>query len=225
MQGKTIYWLTLVFIITLCTSGAWAQLYFPELPVSPGPFKVGKGFFVSNEPGKSFHEARQNFLSEEAKIAAADIRKGASFLKMEAANVKEESKNELMTSEKELETLAQGVENGTVKSSRELDEAFARAHQKLARSYIVRATEAWTKKEIAKAGQYLKIAISHLNSALAWSGQKIESSSATAVKKSRIVAGKLMEGTDYATEEVSKALEAMNKEIDKLGKEIEPRKK
>ena len=93
-----------------------------------------------------------------------------------------------------------------MESARDLDAVFARAHQALAKSYITRASEAWAEKETAKTGHLLKAALSHFKNALAWSAQIMDASTAATVKKSRRVAGKLIAGTGWATEEVVKAL-------------------
>ncbi len=201
----------LIFIIT-CTAAASAQGLYPAFP-SPGPYTLGQGYFAPKEPGKTFHEARQNFLDEEYKIAAEDIRKGAVFIKVEAARGTKESHKLLGEAAQDLEKLAVKVENGTADSARELDEAFASAHHALARHYILTAGEAWAKKETTLTGQYLQAAAYHFMYAMAWDSRKLETASLAAIKKSRTVARKLIEGSDYAAEDVSKALETMSGQI------------
>lgn len=226
MKGRTLYCFFIATTIILATSFTQAQMWFPDpypYPVTPTP---ATGFYlIPNEPGKSFHEARQNFLNEEAKIAAADIRKSIAYMKMEKASAKKEIRESLAESEKELEGLAQKVENETVESTRELDEAFARAHQTLAKSYIAKASDAWLKKESVQTGQYLNAAIKHFNSARAWSAQKTDAAAAAAMKDSRRIAGKLKEGAGSTAEEVGRALQETGKAIDTLGAELKRDKK
>ena len=152
MKNRTLYGCCIATAIILVTSFAQAQMFFPDpfpYPATPMP---AQGFYqIPNEPGRSFHEARLNFLQEEAKIAAADIRrKGAAYLKMEKAAVKKELQDIIAASERDLDKLAQNVEQGTVESARDLDAVFARAHQALAKSYITRASEAMAEKERPK---------------------------------------------------------------------------
>jgi hypothetical protein len=226
MKKQTIRECVIAAAIILSASFAQAQMFFPDPVPYPAIPRPAQGFFhVPDEPGKSFHEARQNFLHEEAKIAASDIRKGAAYLKMEKAVVRKEMQDSIAASERELEKLAQNVEQGTVESARELDEAFARAHQALAKSYIARASEAWAEKDAARTGQLLKAALIHLKSAVAWSGQKMDASTAATVRESRHVAGKLIAGTGWAAEEVGKALETTGREIDKSGEAMQQGKK
>jgi hypothetical protein len=212
--------------IIMAASVVRAQMWFPDpypYPATPAP---AQGFYtMANEPGKSFHEARQNFLDEEAKVAAADIRKGAAYLKMEKAAAKKELHEVIAASERDLEKLAQNVEQGTVESARELDAVFARAHLALAGSYSARASEAWVKKEEVKTGQLLKAALAHIKNAYAWSGRIMDATTVAAVKKSRQTADKLIAGTGAAAEEAGKALETTGREIEKLGAEIRQEKK
>ena len=53
----------------------------------------------------------------------------------------------------------------------------------------------------------------------------MDASTAATVKESRHVAGKLIAGTGWATEEVVKALETTGKDIDKLGATLKDEKK
>jgi hypothetical protein len=208
--------LALVLTFSLAIQNATAQIC-----CSSPALKPGKGFFIiPHEPGKSFHEARQNFLAEEAKLAAEDIRKGAAFLRLEATREIQEENRALLASAEELEKLAQKVENGTVDSTKDLDEAFARAHEALAGSYISKASQAWAKKDTAQAGQYLKAAIFHLNNALAWSGRTLEASSRAAIKKARRVAENLIAGVEQDADEVHQALDAVKKERKKLNEAL-----
>ena len=218
MKNHFVYGFMIALAITIISSTAWTQVFFPDsLPSTP---TLGQGLFIPNEPGKSFHEARQNFLQEESKIAAADIRKGAAFLKMEAAHAQKDVKKEFSASENELEKLAIGIEKGTISSAKELDETFARAHQVLAKQDIAKASEAWTKKETAQAGHYLKAAIFHLNNALAWSGRTVEVSSRAAIKKARHVADNLITGVEQDADDVRQALDAVKTERDKLNEAL-----
>jgi hypothetical protein len=174
----------------------------------------------ANEPEEHFRNARESFLEKNAKAAAAQIRKGAAFLKLEASHATGEVKEALTASVGELERLAQGVEKGTVTSTQELRRAFARADQALAKQHFQDATESWSKKEIKKAGQELKSAANDVELASAWTGRKLDATTAAAIKDARAVAAKLTEDAGWTTGEVSKGLNAVGKKIENLGKQI-----
>jgi len=85
-----------------------------------------------DELKEHFRKARESFLTKDARAAAAEIRKGAMLLKLEAGHAKEKAKEALTASSRELEKLAQELEKGTVTSSQDLRRAFARADRALA---------------------------------------------------------------------------------------------
>jgi len=193
-----------------------------------------------NEPATQFHKARESFFKKDMKASAAEIRKGATFLKMQEGRATAEGKKALMASVNELEKLAKGVENGTIKSVKELDQTFARAHHALALHHQLKAKESWVKKEAKMAGHDLKAAAIHLEHALKWSGHELKAGVVNVIKDTGLLAGKLIEGIGWVPEEVGSALEYKGKggvleevgkaieyignEIEKLGKMLEPTK-
>ncbi|TAK09156.1 hypothetical protein EPO44_01635 [bacterium] len=176
-------------------------------------------------PGQHFQKARQDFLKKDTKDAAAEIRKSAAFLKSEAERATGETKEALTASVSELEKLADDLEKGTVTSVKTLDETFARADHALAEHHYAKASESWAKRETVRAGEDLKAAGVYLEHGLAWSGQKVESGTRDVLRDSRILAGKLIEGTGWVPDEVGKGLASVGKEIEKFGKRVELAKK
>lgn len=172
-----------------------------------------------DEPGVQFHQAHENFLKKDFKAAAAHIRKGVGFMKLEAARATEDGKKALTTSIDELEKLASDVEKGTVKSTNDLGKAFARAHRALAVHHHLKASEAWAKKETSKTGHALKSAASHLESALAWSGHKIEAAVVKVMEIGHDVGEKLIQGARWTADEVGKALKDSGEAIERLAED------
>jgi hypothetical protein len=196
-------------------------------PSDPDDIKVPKGYVVVEEdvllqfvdsPGEHFHKARQSFLKKDFKAAAEDIRKGAAFLRLQAARATTEGKKGLMASVAELEKLANDVEKGTVTSAKTLDRAFASAHHKLAQHHYLKALDYKAKKDTKRLGHSLKAAAVHLEHGFAWAGHELEAVSVRAIKDVGLLAGKLVEGTGWVAEEVGKAVEKIGQEIEKLGK-------
>jgi hypothetical protein len=72
-------------------------------------------------PGEHFHKARENFLKKDLKGAASEIRKGAAFLKLQAARATNEGKKGLNASIAELEKLANDVGKAIEKTGQEID--------------------------------------------------------------------------------------------------------
>ena len=174
----------------------------------------------ADEPQQHFQEAHEGFVKKDLKAAAAEIRKGAAFLWLEAARATGASKDALAASIKELDSLAGKVESGGVTAASDLDHAFARAEHALASEHLARAKESWAKKDLKRAGHALKAAATSLEHALAWAGRKGEAGVIAVTKDAGAVAGKLIEGTGWAADETGKAIEAVGAEIEKLGRSL-----
>jgi len=177
-----------------------------------------------DEPGEKFHKARQSFLKKDYKAAAEEIRKGAAFMKLQAARATAEGKKVLTVSIDELEKLATDGEKGTVTSAATLNNAFARAHHALAKHHYLKAMEYKAKGAGTKLGHALKAAAIHLEHGFAWAGHKLEAVSVAVIKDTGLVAGKLIEGGGWIGEEAGKIIEKIGVEIKKLGKMLEPKK-
>jgi hypothetical protein len=175
---------------------------------------------LADEPQQHFQAAHEAFVKKDLKAAAVEIRKGAAFLRLEAARVTGASKDVLAASIKELDSLAGKVESGRVTAASDLDHAFARAEHALASAYLARATESWAKKDVKRAGHALKAAATSLEHALAWAGRKGEAGVIAVTTDAGVVAERLIAGTGWAADETGKALEAVGTEIDKLGRAL-----
>ncbi len=79
--------------------------------------------------------ASRYFARGDRTQAAAEIRAGAAFLRLEAGRHDATNKTGLEDAAKHLDDLAAGVTKGTVKSPKELDDGFVRADLALARHY------------------------------------------------------------------------------------------
>lgn len=176
-------------------------------------------------PSEHFHKARQSFLKKDYKASAAEIRKGAAFMKLQAARATSEGKKVLTVSTDELEKLAMDVEKGTVTSAATLNLAFARAHHALARHHYLKAIEYKAKGATTKLGHALKASAIHLEHGFAWAGHELEAATVAVIKDTGLVAGKLIEGGGWIGEEAGKIIEKIGVEIEKLGKMLEPTKK
>ena len=174
----------------------------------------------AGEPQHHFMRAYEHFLRHEWNAAAEEIRKGGAFLKLEAARADADTKKALTASVKMLGELADEVKSGAVRSAKDLQNAFAMAEQTLARHHYLKATAAWAKKEVKKAGSELRAAAASLEHGFAWAGQTLEALTIKVLDDCRHIGGKLVEGAGWTKDEVGKALASLGKEIDKLGKTL-----
>lgn len=172
---------------------------------------------------QTFRKAKQDYLVKNMNSAAQQIQKSASFMKAKAAKASDKGKEALNTSAQELEKLADDVKKGTVTSVKRMEETFARAYVALASDSHIKSTESWAKKETAKAGDSLDSATKYLERSFAWAGQKIETSTKEAMKKSKELSLKLKEKSSMLAEDVGKSLKDTGNEIEKFGKRISPK--
>lgn len=225
----TVFGVMIAFAFAMLTPGVWAEAEKEKASAQApeGYVLVEEDVLVTvaNEPEHHFRRSVEDFLKKEMKASAAEIRKGAACLKLEANRASEDVKMNVMASVHELEKLADEVEKGSVTDVKKLDQAFARGYHALAKHHYLKASEAWTKKEIQKAGHDLEAAAICLEHGLAWAGHELEAGIVSLISKTRLVAGKLIEGAGWVPEEVGKAIKAIGKEIEKLGKMVEPAKK
>jgi hypothetical protein len=111
-------------------------------------------------------------------------------------------------------------ENGAVRSSKDIQDAFAKAEHAVAEHHYLRAAEAWSKKSIKDAGHELHAAAVSLEHGFAWAGKKLEAGVVKVLDDSRHIAGKLIEGADWAKDEIGEGIEYLGREIEKFGKVV-----
>lgn len=176
---------------------------------------------LSDEPGEHMDRARNAFIAVDAAEAASQIRKTAIYLRITAGHAVDGSKRALIRSAHELEGLAHRVETGTVKSVGELDAAFARALHSLSHHHCVLAERSWMARQNERAGKQLRAAADNLEKAAARTGHALQTATAAVARETRLVAGKLVEGTGFVVDEVGKGFAKFGKQVEDVGKGIE----
>jgi hypothetical protein len=169
---------------------------------------------------QTFQKAKQDYLDKNMDAAAAQIKKGAAFMKEESIKASDKGKEALAESARDLEKLSADVKKGSVKSVKKIEDAFGRAYHALARDAHVKSTESWAKKESANAGESLDKAAIYLERGLTWTGQKIETGTKNVMKKSKELSAKLKEKGRVVAEDIGKNLKEAGNEIEKFGKKI-----
>lgn len=180
-----------------------------------------------DEPNSHFGLARDNFLKKDYAASAAEIRKGAAYVKLEmsrATSAGEDGKA-LSDAVVQLAKLADDIEKGAVTSADKLSTAFASAEQALAFHHELKAKEYWAAEEQKKAGQDLKAASKHLENAMKYANEKVETGTEAAIKDARDIGQKLVEGTGWAADKVGKAMQDLGKKIEETGKKMMAPKK
>ncbi|MEZ0328055.1 MAG: hypothetical protein ABWK15_00540 [Dissulfuribacterales bacterium] len=172
------------------------------------------------EPASDFKKAHESFIKKDYKATVNEIRKAADFMKKEAEIASDKGKKAILASADELNALADKIEKGAVKSRGEISSVFARAEHALANNYYLKATDAWFKKETKETGDALKSAANHLEQAGEWSGHKAKAGVSKAIKETKELSNKLIQGTGYVTDDVGKGIEHMGGAIVNLGNKL-----
>jgi hypothetical protein len=122
--------------------------------------------------------------------------------------------------------LASQIESGSITSQKSLSQPFAQAEFALALFRSEKATETWGKEKPRPrvTGYYLRGAANSLEHAAKWGGHEFEYGAKASLDAARLVSGKLIQGSGFATEEVGKAIKSIGAEVDSLGKVIPPAK-
>ncbi len=107
---------------------------------------------VTEEPQRNFNDAAAAYARKDYKVAAADIRKAAGYVRLEAGRATGEVQRELDSSAAQLGTLAAYIEKGTAKGEQSTATEFAKADDALAMEHRSKAAESWARKDYGKTG-------------------------------------------------------------------------
>jgi len=168
------------------------------------------------EPDRHFQNAHQAFLAKDYEKAAQEIRKGEAYMKLEAGRASGDVNHSLNSSAQELEKLAVDMRRKAANNLSEMDNSFRRADRALAQSHQIKAKESWSKKETVRAGYEMKAGALLLEQSADWAGSEAKSGVSATVRDTRMLAGKLTEGSAYAVEEVGKGIDDLGKAISNI---------
>jgi hypothetical protein len=212
--------------ILLVSFAAIARAQTSAVPPSSATSETQQGIVVVpedvltpliDEPEHHFHMASRYFAHGDRTHAAAEIRSGAALVKLEAGRHDATNKTGLEDAAKHLDALAAGVASGTVKSPKELNDAFARADLALARHYHQMAEASAARNEHEKTGYWLEGAADSVDDAADWSGHKLKAGGRATVNGARSLGAKLEGGAKWTAAEVKKSVSDLGSEIESLG--------
>lgn len=175
---------------------------------------------VADEPQRHFGAAVEAYAKKDYKAAAAEVRKAASYVRLEAARATGDVKKGLETANTDLQKTAAALDRGALKAEKDMDKAFASANHELALAHRARAAQSWARKAYDQAGYELKAAAQGLESGAAWTGAEAKAAAATAATDARAIGDKLASGGVWAKDEVAKGFESLANGLNKLGQSI-----
>ena len=159
----------------------------------------------------------KSYVKKDMKKTAEELRKFGSFLNLEIESSKEETKILIKASADEMEELAKKFDASTEVTRTEIDQAFARAYQRLSQKYYEASRKSWVKKDVKKAGEEMNEAEQYLENGAKAINHKVTPAVVSTFHK---VVKKLTEGKDWVEDETGKAMDDLGTEIKKLGDKI-----
>jgi hypothetical protein len=171
----------------------------------------------SGQPAGHLGAARDSFVAVDMQAAADSLRKAAANLREASREAAVNSRQSLNASADELESLGKRIETRMVHRVEELDSAMARAYHSVAEHQFRVGQRLWTNREHRQAGWRIRAAADNLERAAATTNQRASAATQTAIKDSRILASRMVQGTGYAVDEVGKTFEALGKQVETFG--------
>jgi len=169
-----------------------------------------------DQPEHHFRMASRYFAKGDRNQAAAQIRVGAAMVKLEAGRNNATNKTGLDAAAKGLDDVAAGVTSGSVKSPKDLNDAFARADLALARHYHEMAKESEARNEHGNTGYWLQGTADSLGDSAHWSGRELAKAGSASVNDARSLGLKLEGGAQWTAAEVKKSVSDLGSEINSL---------
>jgi len=177
----------------------------------------------TDEPCHHFEEARTRLGAARPGEAAEHLRIGAAFLKLEAARATPQGHEPLAASIRELDKLAEAVEQGLVRTTTPLDAAFMRAHYALAEHHCTKAahrccqTEAFQHPgESQRVSQDLRAAATHLERASKWAKQEIDPETRELLNSSHLAANAVSSDARQGHSKAVQAITALGGKLEEL---------
>lgn len=170
-------------------------------------------------PDDYFTRAKAH-VAKDREVAAKDLRKAVAVLELRAEQAPGEAKAALTDAVQEVRQLERGLEQGTIRSAKQLAQPLARAEHALAHEHYLRAEQAWSSKEETRAGHELALTAHYTEAAARWSGSKAEQAVKASVRDTRRLADTLIAGSaraaDAAKSDVGEGIAQAGKSVEQL---------
>lgn len=180
---------------------------------------------VAEEPQRHFGAAVEAYAKKDYKAAATEVRKAASYVRLEAARAAGDVKTGLDAANADLEKTAAALDKGALKVQKDMETSFASANHALALAHRARAAESWARKSYDQVGYELKAAAQGLESGAVWAGNEAKAAASGASADARAIGDKLASGGVWAKDEIAKGFESLGSGLNKLGQSIGSRSK
>lgn len=178
--------------------------------------QAGEVLGARREAQTFFDSARASFLLKRRAAASKSLRDAAAFTREQADRSTGLDKDALANSAKELDRLATGVANHSVKSVKTLDYAFARTQVAEAQYHYTGMLAAWNKRDGGVAGAELTMAIDHLDRGVSDAGLRLAPEAQATLVEVRSLAAEMTKGSVLVAADVEKTLTTFDAELQRI---------
>ena len=196
------------------------QLQIPVAPYAPPGYLLvseEQWAILMEETGLHIDRAREAFVNGHYRTSAAELRKAAIMMRIEASNGPLQAGMPLKQVARQLERHSQFILNGrSTDSIEELDAVSSRALSALAQHAQTKADLAWKMHNDRRSGQYLRAAADNFERAAFRARSHLTVAASGAIKNARVLSDKLVNGADYVVEEVSTGIDSIGNQIERF---------
>ena len=185
--------------------------------------EVSTWYPLVQQPQRHFSSAAAAFAAKDYGLAAAEIRKGESYIRKESGRASGSARDGLKQSADQLDDLARSVQTGSEQYAAVLRRAFAASNRALAIEYQALASDSWARKEYDVAGHELRASAQSLESGADWIGTEARVGAAATVADTRKLGDKLSNGVAWTRDEVAKGMVKLGTGIEEMGRRINPK--
>jgi len=188
----------------------------PPLPATPaGPLATRV------EAQESFDRARSALLRGDFLETARQVEWAAAFMRSHAEEAGPGVVAALQGAAKELDVLAERLQNGAPPTVRTLDRVFANANRAEAQHHLARVVASLGKPDRRATGEELLMAVDHLERSAQYLRQPNGPRSANAFSEARLLATRLVAGEDPGRGQVKRVLAPLEAELQRLCRTID----
>lgn len=186
-----------------------------ELP----PAKTSEQWFeLKNKLQEHFSKAASHFMYKRFAASADELQKGIELARDQLKRTQKEARPRLSAGIRQLENLAQRLEQGSVPWVKEIERVFLRVSADLAAHHLLNAKVFAEKNEMLMASHDLEAAVLHLEEGFHWAHQGIDAGSAEILKTAHELAQKMQAKKTYQSEAVPASIHGLNLVLEKLKK-------
>lgn len=185
---------------------------------------AGEVIGARREAQTFFDSARASFILKHRAAASKSLRDAAAFTRQQSDSAAGLDKDAFVKSAKELDRLATGVANGTVRSVKTLDDAIARAQLAEAQYHYTRMLWSWNRHHAGVAGAELTMSIDHFDRGASDAGLHLDTMTQSTLADVRTLAGEMTKGAILNGAEVEKTLSLFDNELQRVSTIVSKKK-